>query len=69
MIGIIISNEHISCASWEKEDNNIKFSYNESFYLNQRLSDILYLESELNFTLTSILKKSTQISLLTTKSY
>ena len=57
MIGIIISNEHISCASWEKENNNIKFSYNESFALNQKLSDILYLESELNFTLTSILKK------------
>ena len=57
MIGIIISNEHISCASWEKENNNIKFSYNESFPLNQKLSDILYLESELNFTLTSILKK------------
>ena len=57
MIGIIISNEHISCASWEKENNNIKFSYTDSFALNQRLSDILYLESELNFTLTSILKK------------
>ncbi len=57
MIGIIISNEHISCASWEKENNNIGFSYTESFALNQKLSDILYLESELNFTLTSILKK------------
>ncbi len=56
MIGIIISNEHISCASWEKENSNIKFSYTKSFALNQKLSDILYLESELNFTLTSILK-------------
>ena len=56
MIGIIISNEYISCISWEKEDTNLIFSYVETFSLNQKLSNILYEESELKFTLTSILK-------------